>query len=56
MTQPDNENPTPTTHTEARLCRPLAEQPWWQELVRGVAGDVVRDIVTGLLQWAQSLL
>lgn len=56
MTQPDNENPTPAAHAEAPPRRPLAEQPWWQELVRGAAGDAVRDIVAGLLQWAQDLL
>jgi hypothetical protein len=56
MPQSENQQPAPAVPTEHQPQRPLAEQPWWQELVRAAAGDAVRDIVAGLLQWAQSLL
>lgn len=56
MTQPDNEKPTPAAHAEAPPRRPLAEQPWWQGLIGGAASAAGVAMVTGLSQWAQSLL
>ena len=56
MPQPENQQPNPTVPTENRPRRPLAGQPWWQELVHGAIAAASTAVATSLLQWAQHLL